>query len=95
MKSKAAVVEENVLPEQTNIPIRLRSSKRMGCVMRGAPPVLAVGEGKHLDFLAGLEELEVDRESGLAKVLRLVVILIAGLVPPPADEIAGRIDLDQ
>ena len=36
-ESNTAVVEEKVLPEQTKKPIRLRSSKRMGCVMRGAP----------------------------------------------------------
>jgi hypothetical protein len=51
-------------------------------------PILTVRRNKHLDLLSGLDEFKVDRQSYLAEILLLVVVLIAGLVPPAANEVS-------
>ena len=49
-------------------------------------PFRPIGRRKHLNGLAPLDELEMERKSHLAEDFALIVILIARLVPPPADD---------
>ena len=58
-------------------------------------PVLAVGGGEDMDLLALLDKFEVERQGCFSEVLFAVIVLVAGLVAPTADEIAGGLDLDQ
>ena len=57
-------------------------------------PVPAIARSKDPNFLAGLHELEVNRQRHSAQFLFVVVVLITGLVAPPNYEIARCLNLN-